>query len=481
MQETPTGSHAPASVAEAAHLLRISPQRVRTMIREGALRADRLGPVWAISRSDLNHLAFARGAMMAVAQPANTIQGDPTSMKVLSFFSGAMGLDLGLERAGLSTVLACEFDRACRQTIIANKPDLPLLGDIWEYTASEIRALAGLAIDEEIDVVAGGPPCQAFSTAGARRGFEDVRGNVFLHFIELIRELQPRYAVLENVRGLLSAALKHRPIKERGADFPPLDEEERPGGALAHVVGMLRSAGYSVSFNLYNAANYGSAQVRERVVLICSRDGRRVPYLEPTHSSDPAYGLPAWKTFREAVAGLDYQSHQHIDFPESRLKYFRMLGPGEYWKHLPQEIQREAMGNSFHSGGGKTGFFRRLAWDKPSPTLVTHPAMPATDLAHPEHDRPLSIEEYKRLQDFPDDWGIQGSMKDQYKQIGNAVPLKLGEAIGRALIRHSQGDTWDEPESFPYSRYKRTSDYDLDAFIAARSALELTAPMIGAR
>ena len=386
--------------------------------------------------------------------------GEPKSalpMKVLSFFSGAMGLDQGLERAGMQTILACEFDRASRQTIAHNRPELPLLGDIWDYSATEIRTLAGLSADDEIDVVAGGPPCQSFSTAGARRGFADKRGNVFLRFIELIGELQPRYAVLENVRGLLSMPIAEAPEGEL-VDPLAADLAGKRGGALTYATRLLRSHGYDVSFNLYNTANYGSAQIRERVVLICSRSTGRVPHLAPTHSSDPNFDLPPWRTFREATDGLEGIEHHHVEFPEARLKYYRLLTSGQHWRHLPIDLQKEALGKSYFLGGGKTGFLRRLSWDKPAPTLVTNPTMPATDLAHPDLDRPLSIEEYKRVQEFPDSWEIRGKLQDQYKQVGNAVPLSLGEAIGRAIQMHDAGMSWEELPAFPYSRYRRTSD-----------------------
>lgn len=461
MNETNVDPSLLISASDAAKILKVSPQIVRRYLKEGRLKGFKFGHTWCIERESVEMLARETGTVVVTEEGDKAHNERPAKMKVLSFFSGAMGLDLGLEKAGLETILACEFDKWCRQTIMENRPQLPLLGDIWQYSAADIRRAACLDDDEDIDVVAGGPPCQAFSTAGSRRGFEDIRGNVFLHFIDLIAELKPKYAVLENVRGLLSAALRHRPHKERGADFPPLAPDELPGGALKYVVQKLEAAGYVVSFNLYNSANYGSAQIRERVVVICTRDGERVPYLPPTHSNDSKYGLLPWRTFREAVTEPGIEEHNHLDFPEKRLKYYRQLNAGQYWKHLPVDLQKEALGQSFYSGGGKTGFLRRLAWDKPSPTLVTHPAMPATDLAHPEELRPLSVEEYKRLQDFDDSWQLSGPLIAQYKQLGNAVPVKLGEAIGRALIAHSQGNAWEELEGFPYSRYKNTSDKQL--------------------
>jgi DNA (cytosine-5)-methyltransferase 1 len=161
---------------------------------------------------------------------------------------------------------------------------------------------------------------------------------------------------------------------------------------------------------------------------------------------------------REAFTGLENIDHHHVNFPEKRLKFYRMLDQGQYWKHLPEKLQKEAMGASYFAGGGKTGFFRRLAWDKPSPTLVTHPAIPATDLCHPEKDRPLSIEEYKRIQQFPDDWKIAGTLVDQYRQVGNAVPVGLGEAIGRLVVSLLQKKKSTQVAGFNYSRYVATDE-----------------------
>ncbi|NLN94462.1 MAG: DNA cytosine methyltransferase [Candidatus Hydrogenedens sp.] len=379
-------------------------------------------------------------------------------MRVMSFFSGAMGLDIGLEKAGLEIVLASEIDPKCKQTIKANRPSLPVVGDIRNYSAADLLAHAGINKSQEVDLIAGGPPCQAFSTAGNRRGFEDERGNVFLKYIDIILEIRPKYAMIENVRGLLSAPLAHRPHNKRGFGFPPLTPDEEKGGALFHILSQLKKGGYSVSFNLYNAANFGTPQVRERVILLCSRDREAMPYLSPTCSETGDYNLPKWKTFREAVDGLSYKEALFIPFPEKRLRFYRLLTAGQNWRNLPEPLQKEALGRAYYVGGGKTGFLRRLAWDKPSPTLVTHPAMPATDLAHPEEDRPLSVQEYKRIQEFPDDWVIAGSLVDQYRQIGNAVPVSLGEAVGRTLVAHDQGAKIVTYPNFQYSRYCNTSD-----------------------
>jgi len=366
-----------------------------------------------------------------------------------------MGLDLGLEATGIIPILACESDKMCRGTITENRPDIALIGDISKYDACDIRDFAGLRSGDDIDLIVGGPPCQSFSTAGARKSFNDRHGNVFLRYIDLILDLRPRYAVIENVRGLLSAPILHRPHADRNKMWSPTPDE-LPGSALMYILTKLRAGGYGVSFNLYNTANFGVPEIRERVVILCSRDGSKVPHLVPTHSESGEYGLPRWRTLREAISGL--RECNHVEFPEERLRYYRLLGPGQYWKHLPRELHKSALGNAYFSGGGKTGFLRRLDWDKPSCTLLTSPNMPATDLCHPTENRPLSIEEYKRIQQFPADWTICGTLSDQYRQVGNAVPVGLGEAIGRAILAHKNGEVALPPEGFPHSRYKGTDE-----------------------
>lgn len=380
-------------------------------------------------------------------------------LKYLSFFSGALGLDLGLENSGFEPLLACEVNKHCIATIKKNKPNLPVIGDIRDYTASEILDIAGINKSDTVDLIVGGPPCQAFSTAGARKSFEDERGNVFLKYLEIATDIAPNFIVIENVRGLLSAPLKHRPHTQRGNEFPSLESDEQPGGALAYIVKYLESKGYGVSFNLYNSANFGSPQIRERVIIIASKDGKNIPYLVPTHSDNQEYGLPTWRTTRDVINDLTAeQNAEHLEFPEKRHQYYKQLGPGQYWKHLPIEMQKEAMGNSFNSGGGKTGFYRRVAWDKPAPTLVTSPIMPATSLAHPEELRPLSVAEYARLQEFPDNWDFQGKILDKYRQIGNAVPGSVGKAIGNLLRMHKNNEQIPEYANFKYSRYIDTND-----------------------
>ena len=446
------------SIKNASLQLAISEQQVRTLCRKGKVTAEKIGNTWIIDRDSLNKYGLLSSRRVADNHAVYNINNKDKRPIALSFFSGAMGLDIGIEKAGFNVRLACEVDKFCRQTIALNKPNTALLGDINDYEPDDILKAAKLSKDDDIDLIIGGPPCQAFSTAGKRKGFNDDRGNVFIKYLDIALSLRPKYIVIENVRGLLSCPLKHRPHDQRGEGYPDISEDEMKGGALNFIVSKLKKYGYAYSFNLYNSANFGTPQIRERVIIICSRDGKTPPFLVPTNSEDGKYGLPKWNILKSCIQNID--KHDHLNFPEKRLKYYRMLKPGQNWRCLPEDLQKEAMGKSYYSGGGKTGFFRRLAWDKPSPTLVTHPAMPATDLAHPEEDRPLSIQEYKKIQEFPENWELAGPLIQQYKQVGNAVPVSLGLAVGKLIINLINGSEIIQFDDFKFSRYQNTSHLD---------------------
>ena len=371
-------------------------------------------------------------------------------MKSLSFFSGALGLDIGLEQAGIKSVLACEIDKNARETIKTNRPDLNVIEDINEFNISDFESKIDFS---KIDLIEGGPPCQAFSTAGKRKGFNDSRGNVFLKFLNTIELIKPKYFVIENVRGLLSTK-----FELDFSEFTRYDLDERlyakKGSALLYAVRRMEECGYEVNFNLYNSMFFGVPQSRERVIIIGTLDKNRVPFLKKTHGD----GLEKIVTTKEVFKGIDYSNDRHQKLSERTLKYIKHLKSGENWRNLPENLIEEAMGNSYKLGGGKTGFYRRLDWDKVSPTIVTSPVMPATLLCHPKENRPLSIKECARIQQFPDNWNFQGNVTSIYKQIGNAVPVGLGRAIGEVIVNHHNGISLEE-ENQKYSRYKNTS-YD---------------------
>lgn len=350
----------------------------------------------------------------------------------LSLFSGAMGLDLGLENFGFHTVAAVEKNSAALKTIKANRPDIHLYNDIETVVSSEI--LKKLKRDAgEITLVSGGPCCQSFSTVGNREALSDPRGNLFYYFLKIVAETRPRFFVMENVKGILSAAVKHRPLNGRGPGNPPLSEDEQLGSALKVILGEFKKLDYYVKFGLVNCANYGVPQNRWRVIFLGSRDGEDICWPEPTHSKEGKDGKKRWVTLGQTLSKIKDKNPEFIPFPKDRIELLEMLTEGQNWTDLPENLQKQALGAAYESWGGRGGYCRRLKRSNPAPTLTTSPNGRATTLCHPTELRPLSIREYARLQQFPVTWKFKGSLQQRYTQIGNAVPVGLGEAIGRAL------------------------------------------------
>ena len=356
----------------------------------------------------------------------------------ISFFSGAGGLDLGLLNAGFDIKLSVELEPVYCETLKLNKPDLNIqCQDITELSSKDIINLANLNTDDVISLIVGGSPCQSFSTAGKRLAFEDPRGQAMLHFVKLVEDLQPKAFILENVKGLLSASLKHRPLKERGNQFPPLEDDEKPGSALKFLLSSFSS--YQIEYKILNSADYGVPQKRERVFFVGIRKdiNKKFEFPIPTHSNDPKSNLPQWKTFKMATKDLNNIKHEHVNYSKERLKWMKKIPVGGgNWRDLQplgEDVVKEAMKGAYFSGGGKVGFFRRVFLDKPTPTLLTSPSQNSTNLGHPIDDRPLSIQEYLAIQQFPDNFKVAGTLNQKYTQIGNAVPVGLAEILANKL------------------------------------------------
>lgn len=347
---------------------------------------------------------------------------------VISLFSGAMGLDIGLTKAGLNIVIGQDFDASCVETMQANGHKV-LSGDIREIDPANLLAMTGLQQGEPF-MICGGPPCQPFSTAGKRLGINDPRGSLFMDFIRMIDYIRPRFFIMENVKGITSAPLKHVPTEERNDNDP----DQKLGTVLDVILSEFEKLGYKTVYGVLDAVNYGVPQFRERFVLIGSRDNEDIFLPIPTHfcmHQDPDY---RWRTLSNTIKDLENDEGDCTYFSSERLTYLKMVPEGGNWKDLPSNVVQAAMGGAFTSGGGKVGFFRRLSYSQPSPTLVTSPVQKATMMCHPTKDRPLSIREYARIQQFPDDWKFTGTIAEQYRQIGNAVPVGLAEALGKAVI-----------------------------------------------
>ena len=347
---------------------------------------------------------------------------------VISLFSGAMGLDIGLQQAGLNVVIGQDFEPSCVETMKANGHNV-LGGDIREIRPEELLEMTGLKIGEPF-LICGGPPCQPFSTAGKRLGINDPRGSLFMDFIRMIDYIKPRFFVMENVKGIMSAPLKHVP----GSIRDETDPEQKLGTVLDVILSEFNKLGYKTVYGILDAVNYGVPQFRERFVLIGSRDHEDIFLPVPTHFQMHQDAEYRWKTIGEVIKDLENEKSECGSLTPERKKYLHLVPEGGNWRDLPKDIIPIAMGGAYESGGGKVGFYRRLDYAQPAPTITTAPAQKAAMLCHPIKDRPLSVHEYARIQQFPENWKFIGTTAAKYKQIGNAVPVGLAKAIGEAVI-----------------------------------------------
>ena len=251
-----------------------------------------------------------------------------------------------------------------------------------------------------------------------------------MDFIRMIDYIRPRFFIMENVKGIMSAPLKHVPLAERDKNDP----KQHLGTVLDVILSEFQSLGYKTVYGILDAVNYGVPQFRERFVLIGSRDNEDIFLPIPTHfqtHQDPAY---RWQTLKDTIEDLEYNYGECAAFSKDRLAFLQLVPEGGNWRDLPLGLKQEAMGGAYESGGGKVGFYRRLSYSQPSPTLVTSPVQKATMMCHPTQDRPLSIREYARIQQFPDNWAFMGTSAAKYRQIGNAVPVGLALALGKAIL-----------------------------------------------
>ncbi len=253
----------------------------------------------------------------------------------------------------------------------------------------------------------------------------------------MIDFIRPRFFIMENVKGLISAPLK-TDAQDANAKTKFLFDV-KPRLALEVILEEFEKLGYKTVCGLLDAINYGVPQFRERFILLGSRDGEDIFLPAPTHFARHQNGAYRWKTLRSAVGDLENETDECASFGEERSKYLRLVPEGGNWRDLPEDVVEAAMGGAYRSSGGKIGFYRRLSYDQPSPTLVTSPIQKASMLCHPTQTRPLSVREYARIQQFPDDWAFYGSVAAKYRQIGNAVPVGLGKALGEALIAVAEG------------------------------------------
>ena len=388
---------------------------------------------------------------------------EPASLPtVISLFTGGMGFDLGFFRQGFTARVAVDIDPSVAGTVQANSMPIPVISkNIADIATSEILRVAGLKVGEAT-VVVGAPPCEPFTTVGSRNGFRDFRADAVHQFIRVVREARPEYFAFEQVPGFLRAAKRHMSYYKRAKlRESEIDPEYRLGSAFEGILEEFGSLGYELSVDssnpkgsLLNSADFGSPQIRKRFVLVGSRNGSKVRLPRPTHANPntatkAARAFQPWATLRNAIGEMPSSPGEHLEFPQKWGKFLRFVPPGGCWRHIPEEFHAEALGGAYDDKsnpdtaglkGGRTGYLRRLSWDRPAPTLVDAPTNKASCLCHPDHTRPLTVAEYARIQGFGDEWIFAGTLSQRYRLIGQATPVDLASAIAATIRAHRYSD-----------------------------------------
>ena len=326
-------------------------------------------------------------------------------MKVISLFSGCGGLDLGFEKAGFEIPVANEFDPTIYETFKVNHPNTRLIeGDIRKISEDDFPS--------DVDGIIGGPPCQSWSEAGALRGIEDQRGQLFFDYIRVLRKAQPKFFLAENVSGMLA---------------------NRHSDAVKNIISLFDKSNYDVTLTMVNAKDYGVAQERKRVFYIGFRKDLKIDFKFPEGSTkDDAKKI----TLRDIIWDLQ----------------FTAVPSGKNNSHNPAAINN----NEYLTGAYSPIFMSRNRvkdWDEQAFTVQAsgrqcqlHPQAPKM-VKHGLNDcrfvegkeelyRRMTIREVARVQGFPDDFKfIYKSTNDAYKMIGNAVPVNLAYEIALAIKR----------------------------------------------
>lgn len=316
-------------------------------------------------------------------------------MNSIETFAGAGGTALGLHHAGFYPVIINEINKYACKTLRKNFSNYNIIeGSIEDIDFTKFV---------NIDLLSAGLNCQSFSYAGKEQGLKDPRGYLFFEIIRAMKECGPKVVMIENVKGLLT---------------------NNKGESLKSIVHALSDVGYRVEYKVLNANDFGVAQTRERLFIIAIRNDITKSFIWPI----PYVYKP---TLRDALENVPLSKGQ--TYSSEKFSFMEKIPAGGNWKNLSEEDKILYMKNSLHLGGGRTGFAKRLSWDKPCLTLTCSPSQKQTERCHPDFTRPLTIREYARVQDFPDHWEFCGSISAQYKQIGNAVPPRLAFVVGQSI------------------------------------------------
>tara|TARA_B110000971_G_scaffold181477_1_gene188251 strand:- start:1928 stop:2929 length:1002 start_codon:yes stop_codon:yes gene_type:complete len=322
-----------------------------------------------------------------------------TTFKFIEVCAGAGGLSTGFINQGFEPILLNDSDKYCIETLNTNHPNTNIFkGSMLDIKLEEFSK-------SDVDVLMGGVPCQSFSQAGKRQGMNDDRGKLIIHFIKMIDIINPKVFLIENVKGLLT---------------------HNKGETLQFVLDEItKLKKYKVTYKVLNANNYSVPQNRERLIIVGVRN-----------NIDTVFNFPEEHNYKPILKDilLNCPISPGIEFNKDKCEIMKLIPEGGCWINLPIELQKSYMGNSYYSGGGKRGILKRLDMNKPSLTLLTTPSQKQTERCHPIETRPLQILEYARIQTFPDNYKFAGSLNQQYKQIGNAVPVNLAKAIATEIL-----------------------------------------------
>lgn len=395
------------TLAETSEIIGKSKETLRRWDKEGILNAVRepVSNYRVYRKLDVQTLLGSLFDEVIEDDVSNYVEPE-NEYAVLELFAGAGGLAIGLEKAGLKCVALNEIDKWACETLRKNRPN-------WNVLEGNIKDFDFTKYKNKVDLVTGGFPCQAFSYAGKKLGLNDARGTLFYEFARVVQEVNPAICIGENVKGLLS---------------------HEKGKTLQGMISILDEIGYKVvPVQVLKAINYRVPQKRERLILVGVRKDIDINFEYPKQHRK-IYNLEdALK--KGELYDCDVPKSKGAKYPDYKKKVLDLIPPKGYWRNLPIDIQKEYMGGSFYLGGGKTGMARRIGWDEPSLTLTCSPAQKQTERCHPDETRPFTVREYARIQTFPDDWEFAGSMAQQYKQIGNAVPVNLGQEVGYSVIK----------------------------------------------
>lgn len=395
------------TLSETAELLGKNKETLRRWDREGKLMALRepMSNYRVYRKAEVLEL-FSDFLPVETSAAISNHVAPVSDYSVVELFAGAGGLAVGMEQAGLKCVVLNELDKFACATLRKNRPN-------WKVLEGDIKGFDFTEYKNKVDVVTGGFPCQAFSYAGKKLGLADARGTLFYEFARVVKEINPPICIGENVRGLLS---------------------HENGKTLQGMISILDEIGYKVvPVQVLKAIQYRVPQKRERLILVGVRKDIEVKYEYPTPYKKMYNLRDALK--KGELYNTDVPLSTGAKYPISKKVVLDMVPEKGYWRDLPIDVQKEFMGGSFYLGGGKTGIARRIGWDEPCLTLTCSPAQKQTERCHPDETRPFTVREYARIQTFPDEWEFTGSIAQQYKQIGNAVPVNLGREVGYSIVK----------------------------------------------